>query len=141
VEATHRAPTGAMGWPRFAPAAVDAGYRGLMSTTLSTDGGLRAALNLYSVAPNTFSDHCRTMAGLFGIQAALLLYGTSQTENLQKAVDSRDVIGRAKGILMERFNVDDEARPDVGEIFAGNQPEAHQGRSVAHHRPRPCGPN
>jgi hypothetical protein len=96
-------------WPRFAPAAVEAGYRGLMSTTLSTDGGLRAALNLYSAAPNAFSAHCRTMAGLFGIQAALLLYGTSQTLQLQKAVDSRDLIGQAKGILMERFTVDGEA--------------------------------
>jgi hypothetical protein len=96
-------------WPRFAPAAVEAGYRGLMSTTLSTDGGLRAALNLYSVSPDAFSEHCRVMAGLFGIQAALLLYGTSQAVHLQKAVDSRDLIGQAKGILMERFKVDDEA--------------------------------
>ncbi len=95
-------------WPRFAPEAVAAGYRGLMSTTLS-DGGLRAALNLYSAAPHAFSEHCRTMAGLFGIQASLLLYGTTQAAHLQKAVDSRDLIGQAKGILMERFNVDDEA--------------------------------
>jgi hypothetical protein len=96
-------------WPRFAPEAVGAGYRGLMSTTLSTDGGLHAALNLYSAAPNAFSEHCRTMAGLFGIQASLLLYGTKQAAHLQKAVDSRDLIGQAKGILMERFKVDDEA--------------------------------
>src|SRR4051812_26314306 len=34
-------------WPRFAPRAVEAGYRGLMSTQLSTEGGPRAALNLY----------------------------------------------------------------------------------------------
>jgi hypothetical protein len=95
-------------WPQFAPEAVAAGYRGLMSTTLS-DGGLHAALNLYSAAPNAFSEHCRTMAGLFGIQAALLLYGTNQAAHLQRAVDSRDLIGQAKGILMERFNVDDEA--------------------------------
>lgn len=96
-------------WPRFAPAAVEAGYRGLMSTTLTTDGGLRAALNLYSSAPDAFSEHCRTMAGLFGIQAALVLDGASQAWHLQKAVDSRDLIGQAKGILMERFEVDDEA--------------------------------
>ena len=96
-------------WPRFAPAAVEAGYRGLMSSTLSTDGGLRAALNLYSAAPNAFSEQCRTMAGLFGIQAALLLDGASQARHLQKAVASRDLIGQAKGILMERFEVDGEA--------------------------------
>jgi hypothetical protein len=96
-------------WPRFAPQAVDAGYRGLMSTTLSTEGGLRGALNLYSATPNAFNEHCRTLAGLFGVQAALLLYGTTHAVHLQKAVESRDLIGQAKGILMERFKIDDEA--------------------------------
>jgi hypothetical protein len=96
-------------WPNFAPRAVEAGYRALMSTQLSTDGGIRAALNLYSAAPDAFDANARTMAGLFGVQAALLLYGADQAGQLQRAVDSRDVIGQAKGILMERFKVDDEA--------------------------------
>ena len=56
-----------------------------MSSTLSTDGGLHAALNLYSAAPNAFSEHCRTMAGLFGIQAALLLDDASQARHLQRS--------------------------------------------------------
>ena len=96
-------------WPQFAPEAVDAGYRGLMSTTLSFEGGLRGALNLYSATPDAFDEHSRTLAGLFGIQAALVLFGATEASNLQKAVDSRDLIGQAKGILMERFDVDDEA--------------------------------
>jgi hypothetical protein len=79
-----------------------------MSTSLSVDGRVRAALNLYAAAPNAFGEHCRTLAGLFGIQAALLLYGASEAAHLQRAVDSRDLIGRAKGILMERFKTDDE---------------------------------
>ena len=95
-------------WPRFAPRAVAAGYRGLMSTTLSVDGRMHAALNLYSAAPDAFGEHCRIQAGLFGIQAALLLHGASEAANLQRAVDSRDLIGRAKGILMERFGTDDQ---------------------------------
>jgi hypothetical protein len=96
-------------WPRFAPRAVEAGYRGLMSTQLSTGGSLRAALNLYSAEADAFDEHARTLAGLFGIQAAMLLYGADTAEHLQKAVDSRDRIGQAKGILMERFSLDDEA--------------------------------
>ena len=95
-------------WPRFAPRAVGAGYQGLMSTQLSTGDGVRGALNLYSRTPDAFDEHCRTLAGLFGVQAALLLYGTNQAMHLQKAVDSRDLIGQAKGILMQRFSVDDE---------------------------------
>ena len=95
-------------WPRFAPMVVEAGYRALMSTQLSIDGGVRAALNLYSATPDAFDAEARTLAGLFGIQAALVLYGSAQAVHLQNAVDSRDLIGQAKGILMERFSVDDE---------------------------------
>jgi AmiR/NasT family two-component response regulator len=39
----------------------------------------------------------------------MLLYGSRQATLLQRAVDSRDLIGQAKGILMERFGVGDEA--------------------------------
>ena len=95
-------------WPRFAPRAVDAGYRALISTTLSTGAGPRAALNLYSATPNAFDESTRAVAALFGVQASMLLYGTDTVGQLQQAVDSRDLIGRAKGILMERFTVDDD---------------------------------
>lgn len=97
-------------WPQFAPVAVEAGYRAIMSTELSMqDGGLRAALNLYSTTPHVFDAEARLTAGLFGTQAAILLYGSEQAEHLQRAVNSRDLIGQAKGIVMERFRVDDEA--------------------------------
>ena len=95
-------------WPRFAPHVVEAGFRGMMSTQLSVEGGVRAALNLYASEANVLDAHARTLAGLFGIQAALLVYGSDQARHLQRAVDSRDLIGRAKGILAERFSVDDE---------------------------------
>src|SRR6195952_4759908 len=96
-------------WPSFAPRAVEAGYRALMSTQLSIDGGVRAALNLYAAGPDAFDEDAQTLASLSGAQAALLLYGAVQAAHLVKAVDSRDLIGQAKGILMERFTVDDEA--------------------------------
>lgn len=97
-------------WPRFAPAAVAAGYRSLMSTQLSADGGRRAALNLYAHDPGAFDVQAQLTAGLFGVQAALLLYGADHAAALNRALETRDVIGQAKGILVERFTVsDDEA--------------------------------
>ena len=95
-------------WPRFAPHVVDAGFRAMASTQLSVEGGVRAALNLYASEANVLDAHARTLAGLFGIQAALLVYGSDEARHLQRAIDSRDLIGRAKGILAERFSVDDE---------------------------------
>ncbi len=94
--------------PRFAKAAVDAGYRSMCSTQLSTDHvGYRAALNLYSPTPAAFTTEAQLVAALFGAQAAVLLYGSETAAHLTRAIDSRDVIGRAKGVLIERFGVDD----------------------------------
>jgi hypothetical protein len=95
-------------WPRFAPEAVAAGYRAILSTQLSANGEMRAALNLYAATPHAFDAEARMTAGLFGVQAAMLLYGSQHATNLQRALESRDVIGQAKGILMERFTVDDD---------------------------------
>ncbi|GAA4778587.1 GAF and ANTAR domain-containing protein [Actinomycetospora chlora] len=94
-------------WPRFAPAAVAAGYRSVLSTQLVTNGSSRAALNLYATDPGVFDLEARVTAGLFAAQAAMLLYGSEQVVHLGRAVDSRDVIGQAKGVLMERFSVDE----------------------------------
>ncbi|MBP2371047.1 GAF and ANTAR domain-containing protein [Pseudonocardia parietis] len=100
-------PPDATRWPTFAPQAVEYGYRSMMSTRLSpTSNGVRAALNLYSHAPHTFDTSARALASLFGVQAALLLYGADQATHLTAALGSRDTIGQAKGILMERFDVD-----------------------------------
>ena len=96
-------------WPQFAPRAVEFGYRALISTTLSVASGPRAALNLYSVTPNAFDRTTRAMVSLFGAQAGVLLYGSDTAAHLQRAVDSRDLIGQAKGILMERFKINDDA--------------------------------
>jgi hypothetical protein len=94
-------------WPRFAPPAVTAGYRSMLSAHLATLGPMRAALNLYAAEPHVFDLESRLLAGLFGVQAAMLLHGSEQAVHLARAVDSRDVIGQAKGVLMERFAVDE----------------------------------
>jgi len=69
----------------------------------------QAALNLYSTTADAFDEQARTLAGLFGIQAALLLHGTDVASHLQYALAGRDAIGQAKGILMERFEIGEEA--------------------------------
>ena len=92
----------ALRWPRFAPRAVECGYRSLMSTQLSADEHFRAALNLYSRAPNAFDEQARRVAGLFGVQAALLLYGSHHAGHLSGALETRVIIEQAKGYLARR---------------------------------------
>jgi len=95
-------------WPKFAPQAVAFGFLSLMSTQLCAAPSMRAALNLYSRAPHAFDEQARRVAGLFGVQAGVLLYGSDRATHLKHAVDTRDVIGQAKGILMARFAIDDD---------------------------------
>ncbi|MEJ2889621.1 GAF and ANTAR domain-containing protein [Actinomycetospora aeridis] len=95
-------------WPRFAPRCVATGFRSIMSVQLSLHGRRRSALNLYSHEAGVYDGSAELTAGLFAVQAATLLHGADHAADLGQAVASRDVIGQAKGILMERFTVDDD---------------------------------
>jgi AmiR/NasT family two-component response regulator len=46
---------------------------------------------------------------LFAALAAMALAEAQRAEQLREAIASRDVIGQANGILMERFRMDGEA--------------------------------
>lgn len=92
-------------WPNFAPPAVELGVRAILSVSLSVDSGRRSSLNLYSATAGSFDEDAQLTAGLFGLQAAGLLFGADQIAGLDRALGSRDIIGQGKGILMERFDL------------------------------------
>lgn len=96
-------------WPRFAPRALEAGYRSMISVLLEVEGAPRGTVNLYGGPPRAFDARARRGAGLFAITAGTLLLGVEQVAVLERAVASRDVIGRAKGVLMERLGIDEDA--------------------------------
>lgn len=95
-------------WPRLAPRARAAGFASVLSYQLVTNGSA-GALNLWGGAPGRFSDHDRLLGALFADQAAVALAGARRAGELTKALTNRDVIGRAKGVLMERFQITDRA--------------------------------
>ncbi|GAA4879926.1 GAF and ANTAR domain-containing protein [Actinomycetospora straminea] len=97
-EAEHR-------WPRYAKAAQDLGIGSLMSFQLFAQRGSAGALNLYASRPHVFDESTTDAGRLFAAQAALVLHGAQRIQGLHTALESRDVIGQAKGILMERFGV------------------------------------
>ncbi|AWB92118.1 GAF and ANTAR domain-containing protein [Aeromicrobium chenweiae] len=65
-----------------------------------------AGLNLYSRQPGAFDELTIRIVELFASYGAVLLGYAHQLEHLRKAVDSRQVIGAAVGILMERYGID-----------------------------------
>ncbi|MDI5975440.1 GAF and ANTAR domain-containing protein [Amycolatopsis magusensis] len=99
-------------WPRFGPAAARHGYHSVLSTAVLPDARpprLSGALNLYSTRPGGFSEDAQDVALLLSTHASLALARTEtftraelQAAQLRQAIDSRDVIGQAKGILMQR---------------------------------------
>jgi GAF domain-containing protein len=92
-------------WPQFAARASAVGVGSMMCFQLFVSGDRLGALNLYARTPEAFDDECQEIARMFAAHAAVALAGAQHEENLRKSVDSRDLIGQAKGILMERHRL------------------------------------
>ncbi|WP_340688444.1 GAF and ANTAR domain-containing protein [Amycolatopsis coloradensis] len=93
-------------WPDFAPAAAETGVRSMMSYRLFTTDTTLGALNLYSRACDAFGDRTEEDGQLFATHAAIALVGAQTEAKLHVAVEHRDVIGMAKGILMQRHDLE-----------------------------------
>ncbi len=63
------------------------------------------ALNLLAHRRASFTDESEQVGLLFASHAAVAVAGAQQREDITVALGSRDVIGQAKGILMERFRI------------------------------------
>ncbi|SDP31431.1 GAF and ANTAR domain-containing protein [Lentzea jiangxiensis] len=94
-------------WPSFGPAAAENGIHSLLSYRLFVTDRTLGALNLYSDRIDAFDDRTEQDGLLFATHAAIALVGAQREANLSIAVESRDVIATAKGILMERHDIDD----------------------------------
>ncbi|MBK1785932.1 GAF and ANTAR domain-containing protein [Prauserella cavernicola] len=92
-------------WPRFSELAVGAGIRSMLSFRLFTSTRVIGALNHYSSLPDAFDSEAERIGELFAAHAAIALAGSRGLEQLQNALRTRDVIGMAKGILMQRNGV------------------------------------
>jgi GAF domain-containing protein len=102
-------PESADRWPEFTEAADEAGIRSVMSVPLVAGDRRLGALNLYSRSAKGYDETDEQTAALFSEQAAVACANAevywrtySLTEHLREALESRDVIGQAKGILMAR---------------------------------------
>ncbi|WP_037255622.1 GAF and ANTAR domain-containing protein [Kibdelosporangium aridum] len=102
-------------WPHFGPAAAAYGVRAVLSVALLPNARPpqhSGALNLYSRRAGALRADAHEPALLLATHASLALAGTAAVThaeitaaNMLKAIDSRDVIGQAKGILMARRGI------------------------------------
>lgn len=92
-------------WPRYSAAAAELGARSVLSFQLYVEGDNLGALNLYSTRPDAFGDDDEHIGLLVATHAAIAYAGVRRQAQLNRGMATRDVIGQAKGILMERFAI------------------------------------
>ncbi|MCW2818060.1 MAG: hypothetical protein JWR42_847 [Marmoricola sp.] len=94
-------------WPRFMPPAVELGLRSQLGIRLYTEERTIGVLNLYSTSSDSITDEVEQMAELFAAYATSALGRAQGQEVLDSAMASRQLIGQATGIVMERFSMDE----------------------------------
>jgi GAF domain-containing protein len=94
-------------WPRYAPAAVELGVLSSLSFKLYTTDRTAGALNLFGHKANMWDTEAETIGSVFAAHAASAIVAGRHEQQMQSALSTRDRIGQAKGIIMERYGVDD----------------------------------
>jgi GAF domain-containing protein len=96
-------------WPRYVPAAVQLGLKSQFAVKLYLDDeGTLGGLNIYSSSNEGIDDEVPVLAELFATQAALALGKVRELNNLTAALQSREVIGKALGLIMATHQVDEK---------------------------------
>jgi transcriptional regulator with GAF, ATPase, and Fis domain len=100
-------------WPRFVPAARQAGFAAVQALPMRLREQVIGALNLFRVVPGALAPaDVRVGQGLADVATISLLHersmrhGDTLNEQLQTALNSRVIIEQAKGKLAERLGLD-----------------------------------
>jgi len=93
-------------WPQWSEKVVAAGIRSMLGTRLYTTKTTIGSLNFYDPEPDRFDEADVDVAHMLARHAAVAMENARGADNLWKAIDARNLIGQAQGILMERFGVD-----------------------------------
>lgn len=99
-------------WPRFAPVALQAGFRSVHALPMRLRGTIIGALNLFHVEPGEMRTADRTAAQALAdvatiaiLQHRVALESQIVSEQLSQALNSRIVIEQAKGMVAERHGL------------------------------------
>jgi GAF domain-containing protein len=94
-------------WPAYSREAVEqTPIRSIVSYQLFKEHQMMGALNLCAEQPDVFDDDAVELGLIFATHTALAWKLVRREEQFRSALGSRDIIGQAKGMLMERFKID-----------------------------------
>jgi GAF domain-containing protein len=90
-----------MRWPKFATRAhEETGVMSILSHRLFADEDTMGSLNLYSTQRDALGPTDVALGAVFATHAAVAMDAAKREHGYQQSVDSRDIIGQAKGIIM-----------------------------------------
>lgn len=102
-------------WPQWSSAAVSVGVRSMLSAPMVAGEEALGALKVYADRANAYGDRAESVLSMFAAQAGILLANVRArhvaeqlSERLKDALRARDVIGMAKGVVMQRDGVDEQ---------------------------------
>ena len=136
-------------WPRWAAAVRPLGLRAALSTPLVAGNDTLGAIKVYADQPRAFDDRSQQLLVLFSAQASLLVANMQTAERarrlsdgMRQAVRSRDLVGMAKGVLMGRHGIDEDAslRMLMGHSQQRGVPLVEAARTVVDSAGRPRRP-
>ncbi|MFI7672318.1 GAF and ANTAR domain-containing protein [Actinophytocola sp. NPDC049390] len=103
-------------WPRWASAAAATGMRAALSTPLVAGDTALGALKVYSRSPGAYGARHEHLLAMFAAHAAVLLTHVRSHEDARRvsarlaaSLRTRDLVNIAKGVLMVREGVDEQA--------------------------------
>lgn len=96
-------------WPLVVPEAVGRGVRALLCLPLDTGRQVLGVLSVYCATPVDGGQLDRGLLDAMATHAALAVQRVQQVVQLTGALVSRDVVGQAKGMLMERYGLSADA--------------------------------
>ena len=103
-------------WPRWAAAAAGLGLAAAISVPLSAGEHTLGALKVYATTPGELDGHTEQVVTMFAAQAAVLVANVQSldrarrtSDDLRQALAGRDLISTAKGVLMARHGIGEEA--------------------------------
>lgn len=100
-------------WSRFSPAAAMAGVGSMLSFQLWVEREHIGALNLYATESGAFELSSEEIGRPLAAHASVAISAARREHQLREALHNRDVIGQAKGMLMQRYSIDADKAFDL----------------------------
>jgi putative methionine-R-sulfoxide reductase with GAF domain len=127
-------------WPKYQrDALAQTPIRSVLSCALSANHHALGALNFYAEHPHAFDIESECLGFVYATHAALAWNALRRDLQFRDGLASRDIIGQAKGMLMERHQINaEEAFNRLRQLSQNsNTPVAELSRKIAANAERP----